>query len=388
MKKKFGGVFALAIFLVCSGVTESHEAKHSQAHGTSGGNAEASFNVSKGERLEVSIDSGDITIVSWAKNEVSVKAQGIEEEDNLNMVKEGNTVRIEYSSEWGNGRVRFNVQMPGDFNTDLHTSGGDISFQGSFNGDLQGSTSGGNIIMGDVGGTIRMETSGGDIRVNLVNGDGFFETSGGDIEVQKVLSKVELHTSGGDITVGNVGKSLIARTAGGSIKIGDVGGEADLNTAGGDVIVGRVSGRATLKTEGGDIQLSGATGGVRAKTAGGDLSLLNVSGSILGETAGGDIVAELIPSGTGVSRLATNGGDVTLSLPENSKATIHARIRIRGRWNDMRDEYSIVSDFQSSSYEKDDEKREIRGTYTLNGGGEDITLDTVNGDIYIRKLKR
>jgi hypothetical protein len=162
----------------------------------------------------------------------------------------------------------------------------------------------------------------------------------------------------------------------------------DANTAGGDIVVGMVSGSATLTTGGGDIQHKPATGGVREKTAGGDLSLLNVSGSILGETAGGDVHAELIPSGKGTSRLTTNGGDVTLYLPENSKASIHARIRIRGHWNDMRDEYSIMSDFQSVSYEKDDARREIRGTYTLGGGGEEISLETVNGDIYIKRLKR
>jgi DUF4097 and DUF4098 domain-containing protein YvlB len=388
MKKNLRRVIVLTLFLVWAGGLESQSSTNKQPHKVAGGNTEATFAVQKGELLSVEIDSGDISITSWGKNEVYVKAQGIEEEDNLNMYKKGNTVRVEYSSQWGSGHVRFNIQMPTDFNTDLHTSGGDVSLVGTFNGNLRGSTSGGNIIMGDVGGTINMETSGGDIRVGQVNGDGHFETSGGDIEVQKVSSRVELHTSGGDITVGNVGKSLIARTAGGSINIGDVGGEVEANTAGGDIIVGKVSGSATLKTAGGDIELKSATGGVRAKTAGGDLSLLNVSGSILGETAGGDVHAELIPSGKGTSRLATNGGDVTLYLPENSKASIHARIRIRGHWNDMRDEYSIMSDFQSATYEKDDDRREIRGTYILGGGGEDITIETVNGDIYIKRLKR
>ena len=104
-----------------------------------------------------------------------------------------------------------------------------------------------------------------------------------------------------------------------------------VSTAGGDIQVGKVSGSATMKTAGGDIILNGASGVVMAKTAGGDLHLKNVTGSVQGETAGGDVAcANSDRSGSGSSRLATAGGDVTLFIPENAKATIEARIRIRG----------------------------------------------------------
>jgi hypothetical protein len=383
MKKIARGVVVLTfLFMGALDLAAHKEAAPEKSMKTS----EGTFKVQRGDRLIVSIDSGDISISSWNRDEVLVRAQGVNEEDNLTMLKEGNAVRVEFTSEWGSNHVRFNIQMPSQFDTDLHTSGGDIQFQGSFTGNLGGSTSGGDIILGDVGGVIRMDTSGGDIRVGRVTGDGFFETSGGDIEIQDVSSRAELSTSGGDIVIGNVGKTLKAHTAGGTIRIGDVGGEADVSTAGGDIQVGKVTGSATLRTAGGDIELRGATGMVRAKTAGGDLRLLKVSGSIIGETAGGDIHAELMPGGKGDSRLTTNGGDVILNLPENAKATIQARIRIRGHWDEMMNEYSIISDFPSKSYDKDSTKREIRATYILNGGGENISLETVNGDIQIRKL--
>ena len=75
--------------------------------------------------------------------------------------------------------------------------------------------------------------------------------------------------------------------------------------------------------------------------------------------------AELRPTGSGRSRLATAGGDVTLFIPENAKATIEARIRIRGHWKDSKAEYSVISDFKSTSYVTDDDMREIRATYVL-----------------------
>ncbi len=142
-----------------------------------------------------------------------------------------------------------------------------------------------------------------------------------------------------------------------------------------------------MKTAGGDITLDGASGVVMAKTAGGDLHLKNITGSVQGETAGGDVHAEIRPTGSGRSRLATAGGDVQLFVPENAKATIEARIRIRGHWKESKEDYSVISDFKATKYETDDDVHEIRATYVLNGGGELINLETVNGDIYVRRLQ-
>jgi DUF4097 and DUF4098 domain-containing protein YvlB len=178
-----------------------------------------------------------------------------------------------------------------------------------------------------------------------------------------------------------------ASTGGGSIDIGDVGGSATISTGGGDITIKSVSGSADLVTGGGSIELSHASGRVLAKTGGGDITLTDITGSVDAKTGGGSIEASLIPSGIGASRLLSSGGDLVLSLPETAKATVEARIRIRGRW-DMNEDYEIISDFRSQNYTKDQEEKEIRAIYVLNGGGEKITLETVNGSIEIRKLLR
>ncbi len=348
-----------------------------------------SFEVSPGGMLDVSISGGDILLGTWEKNEVYVKAEGIDpdELERLIMTQSGNRVRVQYEPEWGESmRVRFTINVPSQFNSDLHTSGGDIRLQGLFQGKLDGSTSGGDITIADIDGTVDMNTSGGDITAGKIKGTCSLSTSGGDIQVELSTGEVQLSTSGGDITIGNVGKSLVAKTSGGDIHIGDVGGEATAITAGGDIIIGRVSGNATLKTAGGDVQLRGASGIVKAKTAGGDMSLVNISGSIDASTAGGDVEAELRPSGSGRSRLTSSGGDIILSIPENAKASIEAVISVRGRWRENSEDYSIESDFKSKTYEKDPDTKEIRATFLLNGGGEEIILETVNGNIMIRKL--
>src|SRR5262245_3027062 len=390
MRKSLIALLVLAVFVLIPPITDAHEKQERKAP-KSGTNRTQSFSVNKGDSLQVSVESGDIWISAWDKDAVNISAEGIDPEDldSLSMTQSGNVVRVHFSDSHGySGSVRFDIQVPSQFDMNLRTSGGDIRLQGGLTGSINGATSGGDIRLGDINGRLEMRTSGGDITAGKVEGDAILHTSGGDIEVQSISSQVDLSTSGGDINVGNVGKSLKASTAGGNITVGDVGGEATVNTAGGDIQVGKVSGSATLKTAGGDIILKDATDVVMAKTAGGDLNLKNVTGSVQGETAGGDVHAEIRPSGSGSSRLSTAGGDVTLLVPENAKATIEARIRVRGNWKSSKEDYSIMSDFKSSKYETDEETHEIRGSYVLNGGGEVINLDTVNGDIYIRKLQQ
>ncbi|MCI0613452.1 DUF4097 domain-containing protein [bacterium] len=390
MRKSLKALLVLAVFVLIPPIADAREKTEKKT--AKGGQVRTqTFSVNKGDSLQVSVESGDIWISAWEKNEVSITAEGIDPEDvdSLSMTQSGNVVRVRFSDSHGwSGYVRFDIQVPSQFDMNLRTSGGDIRLQGGLTGSINGATSGGDIRLGDVTGRLEMRTSGGDIYAGRIEGDAILHTSGGDIDVQSISSQVDLSTSGGDIRVGNVGKSLKASTAGGNITVGDVGGEATVSTAGGDIQVGKVSGSATMKTAGGDIVLNGASGVVMAKTAGGDLQLKNVTGSVQGETAGGDVHAEIRPSGSGSSRLSTAGGDVTLLIPENAKATIEARIRVRGNWKSSKEDYSIMSDFKSLKYETDEDVHEIRGTYVLNGGGEVINLDTVNGDIYIRKLQQ
>ncbi len=354
--------------------------------GEQAGTQSKSFKVSKGGTLEVSVQAGDIRLNPWEKNEVYVKASEIEEDDadNLEMTQVGNSVRVEFHSRWGS-TPRFDISVPAEFNVDLQTSGGDIIINGGMTGTLKGTTSGGDVRIGDVVGSADMNTSGGDIIAGDVQGDLYLNTSGGDLRTGLVTGRADVNTSGGDITIEKVGKALRARTSGGNVSIGDIGGEATISTSGGDIVVGRVSGGVSIGTAGGNISLQSATGKVTAKTAGGDIQLDSIAGSVDAKTASGSIDAELIPTGKGKSRLSTAAGDVRLYLPENAKATINARVRIHGWWNDESEESNIYSDFKSDTFVKDGREREIRATYTLNGGGESITLDTSLGSIEIRK---
>jgi DUF4097 and DUF4098 domain-containing protein YvlB len=340
----------------------------------SGTSRTKTFTVSKGGNLEVSVSGGDIAINTWEKNEVSVRVEGIDDDDleDLEISQSDNTVRVDFHPHWGfSGDARFDIRMPQEFDADVRTSGGNIDLRGIVKGRVKGTTSGGDVTTGDVDGMVTLRTSGGDVQVGAVSGE------------------TEVSTSGGNIRVKKVGKSFKASTAGGDIELGDVGGDAIVSTAGGDITVGKVSGNATLRTAGGNIELQSASGTVSAKTSGGDLELHNVTGSIEGKTSGGNVTAELTPTGKGHSELSSSGGDISLYIDENAHATIEATIRLRGSsWWHSDEKYDIHSDFKAAEYRKDKDDGDIYGKYILNGGGENITLKTSAGNIEIRKLTK
>ncbi len=406
MKMKLVYVIIISMMCVSAKMTASdQEGSRSTGRGSSAGRLaplaaaagrqstkEQSFTVGKGSALDVSVTGCEILIKTWEKSEINVVVERIDEDDMefVKLEQTGDEVRVTYRPKWGNNSDgRFVITVPSQTKLELRTSGGDIELQGNLTGDAIGSTAGGDITIEKVKGTVRMSTSGGDIRTGDIDGKADLRTSGGNIALAVVNGEATVSTSGGDIRIERVSKKLDARTSGGEIEVGDIGGDASLSTAGGDVRVGKVSGNAYLRTAGGDLKLKGASGTVEAKTSGGDIDLNSISGSIEASTAGGNVNADLNPSGKGESKLKSSGGDIKLTLPANAKATIEATIRLRDNYGGgaetKKSKFEIRSDFQSVSYDKDGDRQEIRARYMLNGGGEIITLETVNGYIDIKK---
>ena len=349
-----------------------------------------SFKVEKGGNLVVDIDNigADVRVKVWTKLEVSVQAHGLRDYDleDLEIKEEGNTVYVLLDAGYerrSHRNVRFDINVPSEFNLEIGTSGGDVDVSGSITGTVTGTTAGGDIEVDDVKGQVDLKTAGGDVTAGTVDGDARLKTAGGDIEVGDVKGELTAQTAGGDIEAGNVGKDLVAQTAGGDITCRTVGGEVRAETAGGDIQLGVAKGEVKAETAGGDIELMGAIGEVNAETSGGDIKLSGVKGSVDASTAGGDIYVELDPTNASGSSMQTKGGDIELRLPADAKATIEARIRLRDWDRGDREKYDILSDFKAETHDRTD--REIVARYVINGGGKVIEIETVNGNIEIRK---
>ncbi len=349
------------------------------------------FPVGRDGSLLMELDAGEIRISGWDKDEVLVKATGIDERDMeyLTMSQRGQTVAVEFDPRNGHSdRARFTVNVPSSFNVEVTTAGGRITIDAPLTGSISGRTAGGEIRVGDLGGEITLVTAGGEIETGEITGDVDLTTAGGNVKTANISGRAEISTSGGSITTGNIGGSLEARTAGGNITAGQVSEKVSASTAGGNITVEGAGSKASLSTAGGNIDLGGAKGSVDAKTAGGNLSLSRIVGSVSGKTAGGDITVDLNPVGSGSSSLATAGGDITLFLPPDAKATISARIKDDGRRNDEPPEYEIRSDFGPVEPETGARRGEVRATLKINGGGTPIRLETSMGDITVRKAMK
>ncbi len=343
------------------------------------------FQVKKGESLSVRV-TGDVKVESWSKEEVYVEVFGLSksELEDLKVYQDGSTVSVQLKDNDG---ASFLIKTPEQFNHEVKTSGGDISFTGKFSGNINGSTAGGDVLVETVKGNVSMTTAGGDIKTGDIDGDLKLTTAGGDIHVGTVSGEGKFATSGGDIVVAGANKSLKVSTSGGDIKIGKVNGDLSSATSGGDIEVGNVAGTAKLNTSGGDIKLLGAKGSASVNTSGGDIKLDNIYGALNANTSGGDVYAELTPDGSDDSKLSSSGGNITLLIPENAKATIEAVIKVHSR-KDLKEKYKIASEFKFDSYNVDEDEKEIRGTINLNGGGKTIKLTTSNSKIEIKKLNK
>ena len=216
-------------------------------------------------------------------------------------------------------------------------------------------------------------TSGGDITIGGTTGEVTARTSGGDIEIERASGSTEAVTSGGDIRIGRTTGDVKVKTSGGDIRIEHADGAVDAHTSGGDVTIDNAEGSLKAGTSGGDIKISNATGG-----------------GVSARTSGGDIEARLLASVSALDEdwfLQSSGGELTIRIPEDLPATLEAEIHLERSWSGRDQDYQIDSDFDLDEQDESGRnRRTIRATGDINGGGNLIRLETSGGDIQIRKI--
>jgi hypothetical protein len=330
-----------------------------------------SFTVQKGGLLTVEVEPGAVRIESWSKDEVFVEAEGIDERhpDRLVMSQSGNNVTVKYKERRSHtDHLKFNIKVPSKFNVDVQTSGGSIKQKDVLTGNFQAESGGGSIELEHIIGKVEVETGGGSIKADKVEGD------------------ASMQTGGGSITTGFITGILNAKTGGGSITVHEVGGKVNASTGGGSVKVENAKEWIDVSTGGGSVTVRGAKYGAKVKTGGGSVEMEDISGVVDVSTGGGSIQCALNPGSSGSSQIRTGGGEIELILPENAKAVVEATINLGHGWGRHHKKYTIRSDFKADTYEGDSESDEIHAVYTLNNGGQKITLETSDSNIEIRNV--
>jgi hypothetical protein len=343
------------------------------------------FKVSSNGYLSVDNTYGDITIKSWDKNEVSVKYEQDPENDESFIIKaSGNQVKIK---SYGYGDASIEVNIPKRFNVEIETGAGDLRVIGELSGNISGNTSGGDIRLGKLSGTIEFLTAGGDITAEDINGILKIVTSGGDMRISNADGTGSITSAGGNVQINNVSKDVEISTGGGNITVNSVKGNTKLNTGGGDITIGYLNGSADIKTGGGNIKASGGKVVIDAATGNGDIQMYRIDGTVKVSSGSGDILLEML-NATQDSYVNTYNGTIKLFLPDNAKVSVEVKIRGFGKHYSYDASDFIINDLKPTSKSVSKNSDNIMATYSFNGGGKKIYLETSNGDVEIKRLGR
>ena len=280
------------------------------------------------------------------------------------------------------GGLELSVTAPRSLRqTRIETRGGDV-LASDLDGDLETRSGGGQITVDAIRGRAELRTTGGDIQVGSVAGPVRCLSGGGVIRVENAGGECWLETAGGEILVRQSGGPLHAATAGGNIQVVHSSGTVFARTAGGLIRVQQAEGAVTAESSGGAIQVNAANG-VSCESAAGAIRLRHVGGALHASANAGSILAELL-SGSPLadSTLSANAGDVTVVIPSNLPVTIRARNESGGAGR-------IVSDFSQLRLQA----AAVSGAGpalaegALNGGGPVLSINVMDGTIYVRRQK-
>lgn len=351
-------------------------------------NLHKEFNIEEGKTLNININSGgSLSIEGWNKNMVSadVESPGDNLDDydiEFNKTDEGIEVESNTKYESSNhGSLHFIFKVPVKFNLKIDSKGGAITIK-NVNGTMDGHTMGGALNLSGLKGDLDLQTMGGAIRLYDSEVDGKVHTMGGSVEITKVNGDIKGTTNGGSVIMNNV-SSESGKGKGKIITVSTMGGSIDVDEA--------PSG-ADLKTMGGSINVKSAKKFVKAKTMGGSIDIKNTDGAIDAETMGGDINAEMVGDPNEGNRnvtLSSKGGDITLIVPDGLSMDIDITLAFT---KNHEDDYKIYSDFPIDQETSPNWTRKygsarkfIHGTGITGDGKNKIKIETINGDVYLKK---
>jgi hypothetical protein len=145
-------------------------------------------------------------------------------------------------------------------------------------------------------------------------------------------------------------------------------------------------------TNDGDIVIENVNGELEINNTNGAITARNISGTVVANTVNGDIEVTLNRVTAGKPLSFTNmNGDVDITLP----AEIKADVKMKSQMGDIYSDFDVS--IKASPQKAKEAETPKAGTYritfdkmiygTINGGGQELTFSTFNGDIFIRKRK-
>ncbi len=267
---------------------------------TSGGNITATATEGSEARVEVFIKPGN-SREKLSKDEIQQRLDDMYE---LEIAVSNNKLIAKARSKdkirnWKKSlSIGFRIFVPKEVETELVTSGGNVSISG-LSGKQNLTTSGGNLIIKEMTGMVKGRTSGGNINVNNCSQD------------------LDLATSGGNIEAGNCSGKIRLGTSGGSLFLKELRGDIKATTSGGNINGKHISGELVTSTSGGNIQLKDLACSLDAGTSGGNIHVEMIElGKYITLTNSSGTIGLDLPKGKGVD-LQLKAGRITTDRLEN-----------------------------------------------------------------------
>jgi DUF4097 and DUF4098 domain-containing protein YvlB len=223
--------------------------------------ADTTFAVEAGGRLELTQIEGAVRVTGWDRSEMRVVADYDEDDGQLEIRKSGSTVHVGAKGEWGEPVwAEFDISLPRQMAVELTGVMLDIQIAG-VSGDVSANTAegsisldggAGNIALNAVEGMVTITGASGKIAINAVNGDVAISESAGALAVTAVDGDVTLQVITSDnVSVNAVDGNITYRGT-----ISD-GGRYVLSTHDGDLdvaIPGNANARISVDTFSGDLE--------------------------------------------------------------------------------------------------------------------------------------
>ncbi|RTQ45292.1 hypothetical protein EJV47_25785 [Hymenobacter gummosus] len=131
---------------------------------------------------------------------------------------------------------------------------------------------------------------------------------------------------------------------------------------------------------GGDVEVRDLDGNIELNLKNAGAKLLNMGGGVVANTISGSITVRYADISKAPSSISSVSGDVDVTMRPTSKATLQLRSTTG----------EVYTDFDIDMGKADDNLRRVGGQLvqgTVNGGGTRVSLQSVSGDIFVRKAK-
>ena len=239
--------------------------------------------------LDVSMASGQLVIEAGTDAPVVVEIDG--RDDEWEVVQVGSTISVRPVRRRRLRSARISVRVPTASRCSVMTASAAVRTRGRLDA-VQVKTSSGDVVVGDVG-DLDISTSSGDVRAAEVDGDVRVAAVSGDVRLDRVGGRVDATSTAGDLMIERVGGDVQISTVAGDVRIERFdGSDLGVKTVAGDIALGLPSGirvAPEISTFAGEVRLpapadDGDRGAPRrrvriaCKTVSGDITISRADG--------------------------------------------------------------------------------------------------------------